>query len=228
MARGAGWLIVAARKEQLAASVARGLREAIVEARLAPGERLKEDAVAAMFGVSRSPVREAFHELASEGFVVLERAVGARVAHVDADTLEQLYFAREALEPILVAETARRISDEELAEARAVNARAEDHAAAGELADYLRLDAEMHLLLLRAARLDLLCDIAVGPWQRTAPHRLAYTSPERIDLALVEHRMILDAIARRAPEDAADLYRDHIRHTRVALARHAATPDTEA
>jgi DNA-binding GntR family transcriptional regulator len=206
-------------KEPLAAMVARGLREAIVAGRLEPGERIKQDVVAAEYAVSRSPVREAFRELASEGFVVLERDVGARVTRVTRHSLRQLYFAREALEPVLIAETALRISEEELAEARAINDRAEQHALAGETADYLRLDGELHLLLLRASGLELLYEITSSLWQRTAPHRLAYTRAPVLELAMAEHRMILDAIGRRASEDAADLYRIHTRHTRVALSQ---------
>jgi DNA-binding GntR family transcriptional regulator len=204
-------------KEPLAAMVARGLREAIVAGRLQPGERIKQDVVAAEYEVSRSPVREAFRELASEGFVELERDVGARVTRVTRRSLVQLYSAREALEPILIAECALRITDDELAEARSINARAEEHAIANEVADYLRLDGELHLLLLRASRLELLYEITSSLWQRTAPHRLAYTRLPRLELAMAEHRMILDAIGRRAPQDAADLYRVHTRHTRVAL-----------
>lgn len=206
-------------KLPLAATVARGLRDAIVTGRLKPGDRIKQDVVAQEYGVSRSPVREAFRELASEGFVELERDVGARVTRVTRRSLEQLYVAREALEPLLIAETAVRISDDELAEAQAIDERAREHAVAGEIADYLRLDGELHLLLLRSSRLELLYEIASSLWQRTAPHRLAYVQQPRLELAMAEHRMILDAIARRAPEDAADLYRVHTRHTRLALSR---------
>jgi len=208
-----------AAKLPLAATVARGLRAAIVTGRLKPGDRIKQDVVAEEYGVSRSPVREAFRELASEGFVELERDVGARVTRVTRRSLEQLYLAREALEPLLIAETAIQITDDELAEARAIDERAREHGVAGEFADYLRLDGELHLLLLRSSRMELLYEIASSLWQRTAPHRLAYIRQPRLELAMAEHQMILDAIARRAPEDAADLYRVHTRHTRLALSR---------
>lgn len=204
--------------------VARGLREAIVEGRLQPGDRIKEDVVAGEYGVSRSPVREAVRELASEGLVTLERDVGARVTRIDLHELEQLYLAREAIEPILIAESTLRITEEELARARELNERAEQLARDGEFTSYLKLDAEMHLLLLHASRLDVLCEIAATLWQRTARHRIAYTQPDRMELSALEHRMLLDAIARRAPEDAADLYRVHTRHTRVTLMK-ANTPE---
>ena len=63
--------------------MARELRAAILEGHLQPNDRIKQDAVAKQFGVSRIPVRDALRELESEGLVTLERDVGARVASLD-------------------------------------------------------------------------------------------------------------------------------------------------
>lgn len=214
-------------KLPLAETVVRGLRDAIVSGRLQPGERIKQGDVAAEFGVSRSPVREAFRELASEGFVELLPDVGARVSRITRSSLHQLYLGREALEPILIAETAIRITDDALRQAREIDDRARESAGRGDIASYLLLDSEMHLLLLRSAGLDLLYETAVSFWQRTAPHRLAYSDPNRLELSMVEHRMLLDALERRSPEDAADIYRMHTRHTRVALSQTELDDPTE-
>lgn len=56
------------------------LREDIMAGRLAPGEPLRTEAIMARFGVSNSPLREAFAQLATEGLVVVERNRGASVA----------------------------------------------------------------------------------------------------------------------------------------------------
>ena len=109
--------------ESRATAVARELREAIVEGRLQPNERIKQDAVAKRLGVSRLPVREALRELASEGLVTLERDVGARVTSLDPRELLEVYLLREAVEPMMVAQSARKITADELAAAWEVNER---------------------------------------------------------------------------------------------------------
>jgi DNA-binding GntR family transcriptional regulator len=95
-------------KEPLAASVARDLRRQIMNGEIAPDERIKQEIVAERYGVSRSPVREAFRELASDGFIELERDVGARVRPFSRHEMYELYLAREALEPVIIEETRRR------------------------------------------------------------------------------------------------------------------------
>jgi len=215
-------------KEPLAASVARGLREAIMEGDLRPDDRIKQEEVAQRYGVSRSPVREAFRELASEGFVELERDVGARVRTFDTDEVIQLYLAREALEPVMIAETCRLITPEQMAEARALNEESEVFAADGDIAGYLRIDTEMHRVLLEASGMTLLTEMTQGLWRRTHRYRFAYSVASRVDTSVLEHRMILDAIEARDSADAADLYRIHTRRTRLTLAEESRSADGEA
>lgn len=205
-------------KEPLAASVARGLREAIMEGDLKPDDRIKQQEVAQRYGVSRSPVREAFRELASEGFVELERDVGARVRTFDSDEVIQLYLAREAIEPVMIAETCRVISPGQMAEARALNDESEIFAADGDIASYLRVDTQMHRVLLEASGMNLLTEMTQGLWRRTHRYRFAYSVSSRVETSVLEHRMILDAIEARDSADAADLYRIHTRRTRLTLA----------
>lgn len=215
-------------KEPLAASVARGLRDAIVSGELAAGSRVKQDQVAQQFGVSRSPVREAFRELAAQGFVVLERDVGARVTAMNRSELEQLYIAREALEPILVAETSRRVNASGLAEIRARLDDVERHARSGDIAAFNEHDGYFHRALLAASGLDLLVELATGLWQRTIRYRLTYTMGEshddlkdRMATSSAEHELIFDAVAAGDADDAADLYRVHTRRTRIVMLRQA-------
>ena len=61
-------------------NVVAALREDIISGRLAPGEPLRTEVVMRRFGVSNSPLREAFAQLASEGLVVVQRNRGASVA----------------------------------------------------------------------------------------------------------------------------------------------------
>lgn len=202
--------------------MARDLREAIVEGRLKPNDRIKQDAVAKQFAVSRIPVREALRELASEGLVTLERDVGARVAALGPRELLEVYFLREAIEPMMVAESARRITDQELAEVRSNNEISERFAEANDPHGYLRCDEEFHLALLAPAEMPRAMSIFKSLWLTGKRFRtMVSVLPRAMELSVVEHRLILDAMERRAADDVADLYRVHIRRTRERLVQHS-------
>jgi DNA-binding GntR family transcriptional regulator len=91
-----------ARRRVLADEVNDKLRRAIVSGEIAPGERLREDELAARMSVSRGPVREALVRLEQEGLVVLERHRGARVATLSREDHEHIYSVRQALEQVAV------------------------------------------------------------------------------------------------------------------------------
>jgi DNA-binding GntR family transcriptional regulator len=208
-------------EESRATAVARDLRAAILEGRLAPNERIKQDAVGKQFGVSRIPVREALRELASEGLVTLERDVGARVAPLNPRELIEVYLLREAIEPMMVAESARRITAEQLAEAWRVNEESEPHAEANDAIGYLVDDREFHTAILEPAAMPRALTIAKGLWRTGERYRVMVSvMPHRLELSVVEHRLILEALERRSPADVSELYRIHIRRTRETLAAH--------
>ena len=70
------------------------LRQRIIDAHYPPGERLTEDRLAADFGVSRNPVREALRIVATEGFVEMQPRRGAFVATPDECTMRDMFAAR--------------------------------------------------------------------------------------------------------------------------------------
>ena len=86
------------------------IREAIVDGRLPPGQRLKEEELARELGISRTPVREALLILQTEGLVDAAPNRGAVVRSHDADDLEDLYQLRALLEGYAARRAAANIS----------------------------------------------------------------------------------------------------------------------
>jgi GntR family transcriptional regulator, trigonelline degradation regulator len=82
------------------AQVLDNLRQAIIDRRLAPGQRLIERELVELTGVSRTSVREALRELAAEGLVTAIPNKGTVVASVSADEARQLYEVRSTLEAL--------------------------------------------------------------------------------------------------------------------------------
>ena len=76
------------------------LRAEMLAGRIAPGERVPVDRLAARWGVSATPIRESLRRLAGEGLVTLMPQRGARVAAIDARLAADIYGVRLALEPL--------------------------------------------------------------------------------------------------------------------------------
>ena len=92
--------------------VATKLRDEIQEVVLAPGTRLRQNEVAERFGVSTTPVREAFAQLQAEGLVRIDPHRGAVVFHPTAEDLLEYYEIREALEMLAVSHAAQRMTQD--------------------------------------------------------------------------------------------------------------------
>lgn len=85
-----------------ASMVGERIRSSVIEGVLAPGAQLNEVELAATFGVSRGPVREALQRLIQEGLLRSEPHRGVFVPVMSAEDIEDIYLAREALESAAV------------------------------------------------------------------------------------------------------------------------------
>src|SRR5690606_36663279 len=82
--------------------IADGVRESILAGELGPGDRVRQEIIAARFGASRVPVREALRILEAEGLVTLVANTGAWVTQLSLVECEELYQVRERIEPLLL------------------------------------------------------------------------------------------------------------------------------
>ena len=207
--------------EPMASVVARSIRESILNGCLKPGERIRQEDIARRLGTSRIPVREALRQLEAEGLVSLVPHSGARVALMDSEGFSELYRLREVVEPMAIAESASRLSDEQLARLAELVDVVEQ--SADDPAHWLEADRRFHLESYAAAPLPKVLSMIEGFWNQTQQYRRAYlyTVQPQIEIVTAEHRLILEALERRDPEDAADLQRLHIRRTRMTLTPHS-------
>src|SRR5579864_4811379 len=95
----------------LAEKVREGIRRDILGGGYRPGQRIGQETLARQHGTSRIPIREALRQLASEGLVVLEPHVGAKVATLDRRELDEVYQIREQLEPFAIAKSVPLLTD---------------------------------------------------------------------------------------------------------------------
>jgi DNA-binding GntR family transcriptional regulator len=199
----------------------------IVEGRLGPGERIRQEAVAQRLNTSRMPVREALKRLHDEGLVTHISHVGARVAVLDVAELDEIYLIRERLEPLALAESIPHLGARDHEQLRAYVEEMESCADPADPSRWVTVDRLFHLKTYSAAPMPRMLEIIDGLWNRTQQYRRAYTRlAARFEIAHMEHRLLLEAIAGRDVEAAAALSRVHIRRTRLALDSEAVTGRT--
>lgn len=149
-------MTIGAQHRPLARAVLDELRSAIVGGAYPQGERLVEEELAERFGVSRNPIRQALHDLAAEGFVVVEPRRGARVATMDARDVAELFEMRAPLEGLVAGLAAERRTDRQLEELRRVVEAGSAAVADRRLDELPALNTRFHHALADAAGNQLL------------------------------------------------------------------------
>lgn len=200
------------------------LRAEILDGRLIPGQRLRQEEIASRFGTSRIPAREALRQLESEGLVTLVPHSGARVLKLDLRELHEIYLLRERLDPLAIGLSAPNLSDEQLFHLRH---RVEEMEAVGgspspaRARKWVDLDLHFHIATHAAAAMPRLLRLVEGLLISAQPYRLAYlTVAPDFERQHVEHRLLLDALERRDGQEAELLLQLHIRRTRLGLMQH--------
>jgi len=200
--------------------IANHLRSAILGGSLGPGDRVRQEDVAQQLGAGRLPVREALQILAAEGLIENEPNKGARVPRLGMHEVDVMYRMRERLEPLALAESLPDLDDSDLYEL----ARIQDEIEADtDVDDFLDLDRQFHLLTYSGCRIEQLNATVHRLWNSTQHYRRAYvqiSGPGRMWVVNAEHRLILDAVARRDEIDAGRFLTGHIRRTRIELGHH--------
>ncbi len=202
------------------ARVASYLREAILGGQFRPGDRIRQEEVAEQFGASRLPVREALRMLEAEGLTELEPHKGARVPRLTRREVEVIYQMRERLEPLALAESLPRLTAADHDQLGKVQQQIEDN---DDLEKFLGLDREFHMLTYSGCTVEPLNSAVARLWNSTQHYRRSYVTlggQDRMWLVNAEHRLILDAVARRDATDGERYLQGHIRRTRIELSRH--------
>lgn len=200
--------------------IATVLREAIVSGVLGGGTQIRQSEVAAEFGVSVIPVREALRQLVAEGFVVLQRNRGAIVAEVSTDDIRELFDLRVALETLLLAEAVPHLTPADLARAEGYQKALEEET---DINQWGRWNWLFHEALYKPAGRQR--TLAIVENINNHVDRLL-----RLQMSLVdgkrksrrEHGALLQACRRGDAERAVSLLRQHIRGVEAIILRYAA------
>jgi len=172
------------------------LRRAILDVSLRPGSALAEAEIAARFGLSRTPVREALLRLAGEDLIEIRPQRGTYVARIALPRIEEALFVREAVECAVLRRVLAREDRVDVARALAVIVDAQEAAVAGEdVATGLAADERFHHALVDACGLPGVWEVVAQA--RDLHHRIrAIAVPELRSgrQAIADHRAIVRAV----------------------------------
>ena len=196
------------------------IREAIIDGRLAPGERLKEEELAGELGISRTPIREALAVLQAEGLVDTAPNKGATVRAHDAEDLDDLYRLRALLEGYAASRAATKMEPEQVAELFASCERFEA-LADGDVAPLVKENVHFHSTIVEAAASGRVAELVRKVIELPLVYRsYIWYSPEQRRISAHFHRQIAVAIEARDTDRAESLMKEHVFEARDMLVAH--------
>jgi len=189
------------------------LRDLIVQGRLVAGVRLNERLLTAQLGVSRTPLREAFKVLATEGLVELLPNRGAIVSQMDPVRLAETLAVMGALEALAGELACLNATAAQINEIRALHYEMLAYHARGDLAGYFKFNQAIHLKIVKYSGNAVLFNTYrhMNGNVRRARY-MANLSQERWDAAVREHDAILAALSARDVKRIKALLSDHLAH----------------
>ena len=189
--------------------ICRALREAILKQAIEPGEKLPEVAIGRQFGTSRTIVRQALVQLASERLVVFQHNRGATVAAPTFQEASDIFELRAAIERLVIA----RLTDE-LTSAQLTTLR--NHLKEERLAykrdgrPSIQLATQFHLMLAEMTGSSVLIQYAHEVSYRCGLILALYSKPHVSACGLDEHQEIIDALATRNRSKATSAMDHHL------------------
>lgn len=203
----------------MSGQIATRIREKILGGTYAPGAALLQDSIAAEFGVSKIPVREALVRLRAEGLIDIEAHRGFRVRPLSAAEVDEVFKLRLTLEPAAVAIGAKLAKAVDHAAARDALRALDAALAAGALGDIGSLNSAFHLALIvpraQPVSMEILTRLHTLSQRYVRMHLLP---AGRVRRATREHNTLFTTWAKGDARTVKRLTQTHIEETRDELA----------
>jgi DNA-binding GntR family transcriptional regulator len=194
------------------------LRKAIMDQRLKRGDHLVENTVAEKMNISRTPVREAFRQLESEGLVVHMPRRGTIVLGITRDDAVDIYNIREVLEGLVVRLACEKRNQEDIDQLHSCIRRMDQAIQEDSHDELMRLHRAFNETVLQIGRSERLTGMMQQLYEYlTSLRTISLESVERQKIALEEHLAIVKAIEESKPEEGETLARKHVRKARKAF-----------
>lgn len=213
----------------LASAVVDRLREQILSNAYPSGTQLRQDALAASFGVSRIPVREALFQLEAEGLVQMVPHKGAVVTELSPEEINDVFDLRVLLETRLFRDSIERLTDADFAAIDAIQARFETAIRERDLAQWGVLNQALHAALYARAALPQTSAVVATLLQKSDRYtRVQLSSDAARRRAAREHAELVALARERRVEEACSFLAEHVEAVRADLLRMMRRPGASA
>jgi DNA-binding GntR family transcriptional regulator len=194
------------RHQTLREKILETIREAILKGTLKPGEKVAEPELAERFGISRTPIREAFRQLESEGYLTVIPRKGAVVTALSEQDVQEFYAIKSILEGYAAELAATRLTDKDIEKLQTINHKLRSLAAEGDVKAFFRTHNEFHELFLRASGNQKLVELITQLGLKFIRLRMASLSiPGRMNISVTEHDRLIEAFKNQDGDQAENL-----------------------
>lgn len=184
------------------------IRDAIVSGRLKAGSRVSEPELAERYGISRTPIREAFRQLESEGYLTVIPRRGAVVSELSPKDVDDFYAIKSIMEGYAARRACENLSEKDLTRLQTINNKLAELARIGDVKHFFKHHSDFHELFIKAADNEKLHELIAG--LVTKFQRLRFTSlslPGRMEVSVQEHEKIIEAFRNKDADLAEKLVR---------------------
>ncbi len=196
--------------------IVESLRTAIAEGEFEPGQKLRQEELAARFQISSTPVREALRKLEAEGLVTSVPHQGVYVTRLSAEQIKERYKLRALLESYAAREAVTRLQERPdhreklLTDLRRQQSALAQARQAGQRAEVVAHNTALHSRLYQEAGSPLLMEMITDLWKYHFPFSALWTVPGRAERAEAEHEELFQAIEAGNAALVEQLTREHI------------------
>jgi DNA-binding GntR family transcriptional regulator len=194
------------------------LKKSILNLDFHPGQQLHIEDFTEKLEVSRTPVREAFLRLATEGLIEVRPRVGYFVSTITEQDIYDLFEAREIVETRAARQAAKALTDEDLENIKTIMEESQKAVSAGDFDRFLEFEVRFHEYIKKhitnkrlIAFMDSLNDL-------TYRERVLSTrSVENVEKTIIEHNCIVEALLQRDEKKAEECMAKHLENVRERL-----------
>ena len=194
------------------------IRDAIISGSLKAGSRVSEPELAERYGISRTPIREAFRQLESEGYLTVIPRRGAVVSEFNQKDVEEFYAIKSILEGYAARRACAKLTEKELSRLEAINNRLSELADHKDIKTFFKVHGDFHDLFIKAADNEKLRELIVSLVTRFQRLRLTSLSmPGRMRVSVQEHEKIIEAFRNKDAVLAETLVRKNAEYGGMVL-----------
>lgn len=198
--------------------VADKLRDLIMTGKLKEGDKINENELCEMLGISKTPLREALRVLSAEGLIRLVPHRGSFVTKPKFEEIAEMFDVMSLLEGFCARQACTKMKPKDFDKLEALHKKLEENFEKHDQEEYIRINNQYHSLVQKIAGNRTLNQIVSGLRKKILLYRFqSLNLPERFEHSIREHRDLLEAFRKRDDARAETLMRTHLQKQSHAL-----------